>query len=178
MSWGQSGATPPSEPPNPAGITPGFLSGAPEFRLLAPAPDGEERWELLTEVDYLSAVLRGRLRIAPGFVSDFASVPRLPLAYWLFGGRARRAALPHDFLYQTHLTDLIVVDGKPLADALFREIMLLVGDGWAVRSFMWLGVHLGGQSAWESGPARFTRLGNVLPASPCFLPLPAPDLAG
>ena len=35
-----------------------------------------------------------------GFVYDGASIPRLPIAYWLFGGTADLEALPHDLGYR------------------------------------------------------------------------------
>ena len=34
--------------------------------------------------------LVGRIQVPAGFQTDFASVPRLPIAYWLYGARAHR----------------------------------------------------------------------------------------
>jgi hypothetical protein len=40
------------------------------------------------------------IHVPHGFVTNFASVPRLPFAYLLFGGRGNRAAVVHDYLYE------------------------------------------------------------------------------
>jgi hypothetical protein len=125
---------------------------------------GDGRARLLDAFRVDSAVLRGRLVVPAGFVTDFASVPRLPLVYWLFGNRARGPAVVHDFLYQTHLCA-----DKTTADAVFRELMRVEGDTGPVRVFMWLGVHVAGQAAWASGPERFLVLGNVSGAA-AFIP--------
>ena len=39
------------------------------------------------------------IHVPHGFVTNFASVPRLPFAYLLFGGKGNRAAVVHDYLY-------------------------------------------------------------------------------
>ena len=42
---------------------------------------------------------RRLITLPRGFVTDYDSVPRLPLAYWLLGGKRHKAAVVHDFLY-------------------------------------------------------------------------------
>lgn len=39
------------------------------------------------------------IHVPHGFVTNFASVPRLPFAYLLYGGKGNRAAVVHDYLY-------------------------------------------------------------------------------
>lgn len=39
------------------------------------------------------------IHVPHGFVTNFASVPRLPFAYLLFGGKGNRPAVVHDYLY-------------------------------------------------------------------------------
>ena len=39
------------------------------------------------------------IHVPHGFVTNFASVPRLPFTYLFFGGKGNRAAVIHDFLY-------------------------------------------------------------------------------
>ena len=41
------------------------------------------------------------ISVPAGFVSNFASVPRAPLTYMLFGGIGNTEALLHDYLYST-----------------------------------------------------------------------------
>ena len=52
-----------------------------------------------------------------GYITDFASVPRAPIVFWLDGGTAHRPSALHDYL----LTSAIVP--RERADELFREAM-------------------------------------------------------
>lgn len=65
-------------------------------------------WRLLEPLCYVSPIFGGLIVVPAGFVTDFASVPRLPFSYWLFGGVGQAAAVVHDYLYQCH--DLEVPD--------------------------------------------------------------------
>jgi hypothetical protein len=101
---------------------------------------GAREWVLTSELAFSSDVL-DRLIIVPiGFVTDFASVPRLPLAYWLFGGLADEAAVVHDFLYSTGLCS------RKQADEVFAEASRACGVSAFQRGAMWLGVRLFGGS--------------------------------
>ena len=131
-------------------IRPAFLSSL-EVEVL-----DEELFRLTRPLRYQSAALGALLVIPEGFVTDLSSVPRLPLIYWLYGGRARKAAVPHDFLYQTHIC------AKAVADRVFLEAMALLPDlPTHARVAMHKGVIWGGNGAWESGPLRYTVLGNA-----------------
>jgi hypothetical protein len=77
------------------------------------------------------------LEVPAGFTTDLASVPRVPGAYLLFGGHARRSAVLHDYLYSTD-TD------RQLADEVFLAAMRAEGEPWYVRGPMWLAVRLAG----------------------------------
>lgn len=109
--------------------------------------DGE--WVLLEPLRYQSRIYKGVIEVPAGFVTDFASVPRVPIAYTLFGDRAHRESVVHDFLYQKHLV------GKAKADRIFLEAMKVRKKGVFVRFAMYLGVVLGGGSAYKSGPDRY-----------------------
>lgn len=100
-------------------------------------------WRLLDELAYASA--SGLLVEVPaGFETDFASVPRLPLAYLLAGGIGDRAAVIHDYFYRT--TPHTVTRAE--ADAIFHEA-LIAADVAPWRAYlMWLAVRLGGASSW------------------------------
>jgi hypothetical protein len=77
--------------------------------------------------------------VAPfGFSTDFASVPRMPLAYLLFGGVATEPAVIHDYLYAT--------GGLPrhMADAVLLEAMKTIGVPAWRRWPMWAAVRLAG----------------------------------
>lgn len=115
--------------------------------VLASAGPGE--WSLVKEFRFDSAVLRARVVIRPGFTTDLASVPRVPLAYWLVGGLAEAPAVLHDFAYTIQLCT------RAQADALFLEAMETDGrhvgipavPAWR-RRLLWAGVRLGGGWRW------------------------------
>ena len=131
-------------------IHPAFLSPV-EVEIL-----DDELFRVVRPVRYQSAAMPAIIVVPEGFVTDGSSVPRLPIVYWLYGGRARKAAIIHDFLYQTHICP------KAIADAVFLEAMVLIPNlpGWARRA-MHKGVVLGGQSSYDSGPRRYTIFGNA-----------------
>lgn len=58
-------------------------------------------WVLVVPLLYQSEIF-GRITVPEGFETDFASVPRIPLAYWLFGDSAHAAAVVHDYLCRVH----------------------------------------------------------------------------
>ena len=92
-------------------------------------PEGV-RWELLSTfvviVNGMEADQR-IIRVPGGFLTDFASVPRLPLVYLAYGNKAHLPALPHDYLYREGGTE----EDREYADKVFLHGMLatLVPDG-------------------------------------------------
>lgn len=102
---------------------------------------GRKEWQftapmvILVVLDGLSYLIR----VPDGFVTDFASVPRIPLAFWLFGGIGDYAAAAHDWLYHT------AEFPRGVCDAIFREILIHVDDAGEPRAnLMHLGVRVGG----------------------------------
>jgi hypothetical protein len=102
-------------------------------------------WELDSTLCYQSDLL-GLIKVPLGFQTDFASVPRVPVFFTLFGDRAHREAVLHDYLYRT---DSIPVAERSQADEVFYEAMTERGKGWFVRHAMWLGVRAGGWTAYH-----------------------------
>lgn len=77
-----------------------------------------------------------------GYITDLASVPRVPLAYLLAGGRAPKSAVLHDWLYTTQA-------GKDYADEVFYWAMKAEKiPGW-IASLMNYGVRAFGAPAYE-----------------------------
>ena len=79
--------------------------------------------------------------IEPGFITDFASVPRV--FWWAYppdGGKYTKSAVIHDAIYAAELFP------RDACDSLFLEAMINEGCGWfdrntiygAVRSFGWI----------------------------------------
>jgi hypothetical protein len=90
-------------------------------------------WRLLEPLQYWSPQW-GLLIVPDGFETDFASVPRAPLAYWLTGNTAHAPAVLHDWLCR----DKIIP--RRDADNVFKEAMHSIGvPVWRVHS-MWLAV--------------------------------------
>lgn len=121
---------------------------------------GRDRWWLLSPLVYDSDVAQRRIIVPAEFVYDGASVPRVPGAYLLTGGRAWAPACLHDFGYQ-HPDE----DDRALWDAIFYEAMGVhqpelgheAEPAWA-RVTMWSGVRVGGWSAWANHRERSYRL--------------------
>jgi hypothetical protein len=95
-------------------------------------------WRLLAPFVYYSENLGREITVPAGFITDFASVPRLPVAYLLAGGEANEAAVIHDYLYKTHIVD------RETSDAILDEAMAASGQPWWRRKLMWAGVRLFG----------------------------------
>lgn len=86
--------------------------------------------------------MSGHVDVPAGYETDFASVPRWPVVYWLAGGRATSEAVVHDYLCNP---------GRPgvrvpwaVGAAVFREAMGVMQQRWWRRGGMWLFVRLYG----------------------------------
>lgn len=97
-------------------------------------------WELLEDfyvrIDSESGDAPWVVCIPKGFSTDLASVPRIPGAYLLFGNKARRSAILHDYLYSRRWP-------RETADLVFREAMKQEVNTFS-RYTMWLAVRIGG----------------------------------
>ena len=120
---------------------------------------GPDLFVLTEPLRYESKLLGEIVCVPEGFQTDLDSVPRwLPLVYALLHGKARAAGAVHDFLYQTHRVNRRDVS-RDESDAVIREAAGAKGPGivplWAIeRGLLWMGVRVGGASAWASGPKR------------------------
>ena len=104
--------------------------------------DGQ--WELLADLIYQSDVAGMTFTVPKGFVTNFASVPRIPIIYELAGDTSSEAATVHDFLYSTHPVS------RAMADAVLREASNVTAvPGWR-RQIMWAGVRVFGWLYWGS----------------------------
>lgn len=111
--------------------------------------DGQDdgKWILGRALVYKSDVAKTIITVPAGFKTDLASVPRLPIVYWLAGGTSSKAAVVHDYLYTTGLVP------RDVADAVLREASACIGvPGWR-RWIMWAGVRIGGGSHYTAAAA-------------------------
>lgn len=124
---------------------------------------GRDRWMTLKPLIYVSDVAKRRIVVPANFSYDGASVPRIPVAFWLTGGRAWAPACLHDFGYQ-HPDE----EDRALWDAMFAEAMGVhqpelghyAEPEW-VRMLMYFGVRVAGWLAWRNYRARAEALNPV-----------------
>lgn len=113
-------------------------------------------WRLTGALRYQSNILNSVITAPEGFVTDFDSIPKwLPVTNILLKGIARRAAVIHDWLYQTHNCE-----SKHQADKIFLEAMKSLSVSSPKRWTVYTAVKLFGGSSWKSGPKRLKLLGN------------------
>jgi hypothetical protein len=116
--------------------------------VLDTSADKRGTWSLLHRFGYYSELLGHNVWVPKGFVTDFASVPRIPVAFLLAGNSAQEAAVIHDWLYTAHKVGRLEVT-RAMADAVFKEAALASDvAGWRAQ-MMYLGVRIGG-----AGPYR------------------------
>jgi hypothetical protein len=121
-------------------VTPGFVKNGDRLKVELL---GGNRWRLLEPLRYDSAVLGCRLTVPDGFETDFASVPRLPLAYLIAGNRFHAPAAVHDFLYSRGFTT------RKEADDVLYEAMRSEGDSRTFAFIVWTAVRTFGRGRWD-----------------------------
>lgn len=105
-------------------------------------------WVLVSDLVYESDLAKRVIAVPAGFPTDLASVPRLPIVYWLSGGTSTEAAVVHDWLYRSHLLP------RDVADAVLREASAVTGVPAWRRWMMWAGVRAFGGAYWKTVPGK------------------------
>ena len=108
------------------------------------AASGRGFWKVMEPFSYQSDILKKTITVEPGFITDYASVPRLPVLYLLFGDTSHKSAVLHDWLFHNH-----VVCDEQTANNVLLEASTVEGIVKWRRFGIWLGVKLGGKSSWE-----------------------------
>jgi hypothetical protein len=107
--------------------------------------EGGRLWELLEPFVYYTdeVPVEYAIRVPAGFITDFASVPRL--LWWLLPpwGQYGKAAVVHDFLYQ------LKPWSRKRCDEIFLEGMCVLGVSWQTRTTMYTAVRMFGWLAWR-----------------------------
>jgi hypothetical protein len=106
--------------------------------------EGEGTWTLLSPLVYQAESTTYTVPV--GFITDFASVPRLPFIYAMYGNRAHKAATLHDYLCRTGLVS------RRKADDLFYDAMIASGIEEKYASMMHLAVRSYSSSLELEGP--------------------------
>jgi len=117
------------------------LGPLPAFTALVKEHVEGDKWRLIKPLFYFHH--SGKTFIVPaGFVCDGDSVPRIPLIYALYKGRAVQAAWVHDYLYREQR-------GKEFADWMFLDAMKDQGLPEHIRYPIYWGPALFGDSSYR-----------------------------
>ena len=111
--------------------------------------DGK-RWVLRKEFSYdIGSKGSGNTVTVPlGFITDFASIPRLLWIFYPKWGKYGNAAVIHDYLYWDQIFS------RKRADEIFLEGMEVLGVGKFYRKMIYYGVRMFGWMAWEDNKKR------------------------
>jgi hypothetical protein len=101
------------------------------------------KWRLTAPLVYQSDIADQTFTVPAGFITDYASVPRAPLVYWLCGDTSTLASVVHDAIYTYHWVP------RAVADAVLKEASLLTGVPRWRAWLMWAGVRIGGAGHWQ-----------------------------
>jgi len=129
------------------------MSSFTSLLVVSPMPDGRN-WKLFRPFTYHigSKYSRRFIRVAAGFITDFASIPKF--IFWLLPWWAKfsKPSVLHDWLYRVKAIIGELITRKE-ADDIFYEAMLIcfrhhkLGPAvafieyWAVRIFGWVAWH-------------------------------------
>lgn len=138
---------------------------------LVVVPRGDRAWTVLRPLTYEGG-LGDRFTIPAGYVTDFATVPRV--AVWLIPtfGRYTRSAILHDYL----ITDAIPAGmvSSVDADGIFRRTMRELGVPPVKRWLMWAAVRLAAAFSAKRRPGWWSTAPAVLGIALLALPLAVP----
>ena len=116
-------------------IEPGFLTDLVARKVAEADGNGRAEWELQQDLAFQSARV-GMIIVSAGFRTDFASVPRVPLAYWLTGDTAHKSAVIHDYLCRVWVPRLRITWRE--AAMVFEECMKHEGvPAWRRKLMTW-----------------------------------------
>jgi len=122
--------------------------------------DGRAVWTTLAPLRYQSTLLMATVIVPAVFITDLASVPRVPVLWLAAGGRGTRSSTLHDFPYQFGFWWIINQDSgrwvryevnKSLTDEVFHESLLAdpISGAGRVRAWeMYQAVRWGGRGVW------------------------------
>ena len=128
---------------------------------------GHKRWMTLATLRYESDVAKRTIVVPAEFITDFASVPRVPFAYLIAGARAPGPSTIHDYWYQNP-----DIEDRPLGDSVFFEAagvnqpeLGFYAESDVIRGLMWSGIRAGGWWPWMRHGKRAATLNPIWTAS-------------
>lgn len=107
---------------------------------------GPSKYRLLEPLEFTARVNGGGLRVnvPAGFVTDFASIPRIFWSRLPHDGPWAPASVVHDYLYTTRTCS------RFLADAIFRDGMAALGVSKLQRLVIFYAVRFFGWTHWRN----------------------------
>ena len=129
---------------------PGFLTPL----IVEPLDGGRDswrNWRVVGSFQYETAIIMAPygalvISIPDGFVTDFASTPRLLWSLLPPTGPYGKASVVHDALYRRP-----GLATRAQADAVLLEAQTVLGVGFLTRWAIYLGVRVGGRSSYKGG---------------------------
>jgi len=109
-------------------------------------PDGKT-FKVAREFTYLWKREYIQIHVAPGFVTDFASIPRFARGIIPKLGRYTKAAVIHDALYKDAIAGFR--HKRSVVDLIFYDGMADLGVALWKRCVMWAAVRIFGGFAWK-----------------------------
>ncbi len=106
-------------------------------------------WRLTAPFEFASKETESIIRVPADFLTDFASVPQV---FWNIlppTGRYGKAAVIHDWLYQTRNAGTHLCT-RSEADSVLREGMDALGIDQVTRWTIYTGIRVGGWAAWHN----------------------------
>lgn len=111
------------------------------------------RAELKEELVYYSGIIT--IIVPEGFITDFASVPRIFRPFLPVLGKHNNAAILHDYLYSEHWAkeskNMTVHFTRKQCDRIFLHAMEILGVSLVNRMALYAGVRLGGKKYFKRG---------------------------
>lgn len=103
-------------------------------------------WKLINP--FTVAVDNTSYTVPPGFITDFASIPRIVPFYDLLGNEFSKPACIHDWLYSTSSP----VVTQQFADNVLFNAMIADGYSYFKAWSVWTGVHFFGSQFFRKSP--------------------------
>jgi hypothetical protein len=112
--------------------------------VVTPMDNGRE-WKLMQSFEYYRTDNEDDIIVVPaGFVTDFASVPRIFWNIFPPWGKYGKAAVLHDWLYSIEYKN-----NRKLCDDIFYEAMKILGVGFTTRNIIYYAVRSFGWTVWN-----------------------------
>lgn len=104
---------------------------------------GRGTWRVMKPFVYQSDLTYNPIIVQVGFVTDYATVPRIPIIFDLVGDTATEAAVVHDYLYSIQMLS------RSESDSIFREAAITCGCPKWQSWILYFGVRIGGWYFWN-----------------------------